>query len=218
MRKWIIAVLAAVLLTVGLVSATAPVSKASGATVALCWVSGFKDQCMNAWNGPTPGHQVKFYAYGNGSTVNNGWVPVEIGTVQYNSTECGGNWPFINGSGMNYRYRGSVVFQMQQAQARALSLWSEYDTSVHQGPEELELTDDGGGNLCNVAHAELFVGSSASYLVDVFATNAEFVAGDPSYVPTFVGWTPNGTTDNGQPVISNDQAYAPWLQNSPQAP
>ena len=56
--------------------------------------------------------------------------------------------------------------------------------------------------------------SSASYLVDVYATDTEWAAGDASYVPEFVGYL--GGTGNGSPVWTNNTNYFQWSFDSPQ--
>ena len=221
MKRYFLAIITAVLLCAAGLAATLTPAHASGATVGICKNSNAGGRCWNNWFGGGAGNAINYYGYNNGNVPNNGWINVEIGTVQNNGPNCGGFWPFTEGSGMNQRYQGQAVIQLQWAKNRNLSAFANYNLNDHGGPLEMEATDTGGGQgNCNVNDGELFVPSSENYLVSVFATNAEFVAGDPSFVPEFVGGNPSDpyATNDGHPVWVDDSFYWPFLQFTPQAP
>jgi len=184
------------------VSAAAAPAQAAATSTAIC----YSNHCWNNWNGSTGlGNPIKFYDYNSGTITNSGWQIKFIGYVT-NATPV---WPFTNGSGQNNRYNNDPVYQMKWNPDQALCASQyPYSTSTHDGPLVIDQCYVSANKYAYPAQ-QLFVRSTALYLVAVWATNQEFRNGDPSYVPTFVG-SRGGNLGNGANVWVNDNTYNQW--------
>jgi hypothetical protein len=166
----------------------------------------YNNHCWNNWNGRTGnGNLIKFYSYNRGTVINNGWQLKFVGYV----TNQGPVWPFVDGSGQNNRYNGAPVYQFKWNQDQAVCVGQQlYSTVDHEGPLATTQCFTSADKYAYPA-SQLFVYSASRYLVAVDATNREFRAGDPSYVPTFVG-NEGGDNSNGAFVWINDNTYVQW--------
>ena len=145
---------------------------------------------MNDWGGnlTTYAQAVRFYHYGN-SGGNNRIFVTQIGTIH---RVTGGFQPFANGSGLNVRYDGRPVYQLQ---------WGKNGRSgVCIAGDD---TSQNAFNFpCNGGPGTWFAYSSSSFLVGVGASNVRYDDTDESNVPVWLG---DSTGDgNGAHVYLTD--------------
>ena len=147
---------------------------------------------MNDWDGnlTTYAQAVRFYHYGN-SGGNNRIFVTQIGTINGCGTS-GGFQPFAKGSGLNCRYNGRPVYQLQ---------WGKNGRSgVCIAGDD---TSQNAFNFpCNGGPGTWFAYSSSSFLVGVGASNVRYDDTDESNVPVWLG---DSTGDgNGAHVYLTD--------------
>ena len=136
-----------------------------------------ESQCMNDWGGNlgTYVQAVRFYHYGN-SGGNNRIYLTNLGTINGCGTS-GGFQPFANGSGLNCRYNGRPVYQLQWGKNGRSGVCIAGD----------DISQNAFNFPCNGGPGTWFVYSSSRYLVGVGASNVRYDDTFESNAPVWLG-------------------------------
>jgi hypothetical protein len=162
---------------VGSQAAGSPAAAAAH-TVNVCVMpAGLGSQCMNDWDGnlSTYAQAVRFYHYGN-SGGNNSIYLNSHGTIHGCGTS-GGFQPFANGSGLNCRYDGRPVYQLEWGRVGRSGVCIAGD----------DISQNAFNFPCNGGPGTWFVYSSSRYLVGVGASNVRYDDTDEPNVPVWLG-------------------------------
>jgi hypothetical protein len=156
---------------------------------------------MNDWDGNLTqfAQAVRFYHYGN-SGGNNRIYVTQIGTINGCGTS-GGFQPFANGSGLNCRYNGRPVYQLQWGKNGRSGVCIAGDNSAQNAFND----------QCNVGPITWFAYSSYSFLIGVGASNVLFE--EDGFVPNSPVWLGDLSGDgNGAHVyLTAVQSFGlPW--------
>ena len=172
-------------------AATRSAAAAAAPPVNVC-VLPAESQCMNDWDGnlSTYAQAVRFYHYGH-SGGNNRIYLANLGTINGCGTS-GGFQPFANGSGLNCRYDGRPVYQLE---------WGKYARSGVCIAGD-DISQNAFNFPCDGGPGTWFVYSSSRYLVGVGASNVRYDDTDEPNVPVWLG---DSTGDgNGAHVYLTD--------------
>ncbi|HEY1920342.1 MAG TPA: hypothetical protein VGH27_32640 [Streptosporangiaceae bacterium] len=176
----------------------APAAHASNPARYNICTTGSVNQCLNNTAGrATNGNIIQFWAYGTQGEPNNDWHYVLQGYVSNGGKT--GIWPFTDGSGLNNRYDGLPVYQLQWSQnLNFCADQTGYNPADEYGDLELSTCNAQG----SVTDYQMFVYTGEDFWPSVYASNIQYTYYETYDAPVWLGASGGTAGDhNGSPVI-----------------
>jgi len=197
----------------------APGPDTPGPNVAVCTynpVNGSPTQCINDWNGDlTIGAQAaRFYHFLN--PPGNNFMYFEFVHIIDTASGSGHFEPFADGSGLNTRYNGLPVYELQWERDINGAYFDKGVCIAGDAPYALPYNEK-----CNTGSSTLYYAwSSYNALISVGASNDLYEAGGGPNQPVWLGSNGEGNTGNGQdiyltPVQNDNLAWYPYAYPPP---
>lgn len=163
---------------------------------------GKPTQCINDWNGNliVPDSAARFYHYGNSG----GYNAIDVVSLGSIDRTTNGFQPFSDGSGLNVRYNGRPVYELEwwrNGKATGICIAGYYPNA------------DPYNDYCNNSGLSVaYVFTEDSALVSVGASNTLYGETHTADQPVWVGSNGKGNIGNGDNVfLTSTQNYnLPW--------